>query len=281
MTAAPVGLRVQVDGAVARVTLTDAAHRNAQTPRLWDALAALPGGFPDEVRVVVVDADGPSFSAGLDRRMFTPEGIPGEPSLADLAGMPADRLDAAIARFQHAFTWLRSDRFVSLAAVQGHAVGAGFQLALACDLRLVADDARFCMREPALGLVPDLGGTQPLVQIVGYPVALELCVTGRWMEAPEAVERGLAQRAVPLHGLAAATEELVAALCVAPVGAVRATKRLLRDARGRDHAAQLAAERAEQAGRLAELAGLVARAGPAGQGGAPASGVGGNSQTVS
>ena len=57
-------------------------------------------------------------------------------------------------------------------------MGAGFQLALACDLRVVADDARFAMRETSLGLVPDLGGTQPLVEAVGYSRALEICVTG-------------------------------------------------------------------------------------------------------
>ena len=68
---------------------------------------------------------------------------------------------------------------VSIAAVQGHAIGAGFQLALACDLRILADDAKLCMKEPALGLVPDLTGTKPLVDIVGLPRAIELCLTAR------------------------------------------------------------------------------------------------------
>ena len=67
---------------------------------------------------------------------------------------------------------------MSVAAVQGHAIGAGFQLALACDLRVLADDAKLCMKEPTLGLVPDLTGTKPLVDIVGLPRALELCLTG-------------------------------------------------------------------------------------------------------
>ena len=62
---------------------------------------------------------------------------------------------------------------VSIASVQGHAIGAGFQLALACDLRVMADDALLSMRETSLGLVPDLGGTQPLVDVVGYARALE------------------------------------------------------------------------------------------------------------
>ncbi len=280
MEAAPVGLRVEVDGAVAHVTLADAGRRNAQTPALWRALARIPATLTEEVRVVLVDAEGPSFSAGLDRRMFEPGGIAGEPSLTDLAALPPAELDASIAQFQRAFTWLRDDRFVSVAAVRGHAVGAGFQLALACDLRLVADDARFCMREPALGLVPDLGGTQPLAECLGYAAALELCVTGRWMEAPEAVQRGLALRSVAVDELPAAARELVTALSVAPVGAVRATKRLLRAAGGRDLAGQLVAERAEQAGRLAELAAMAARLVAAGGAAdAGAADVGGNSET--
>jgi len=62
-----------------------------------------------------------------------------------------------------------------VAAVQGHAIGAGFQLALACDLRLVADDVRFCMAEVTLGLVPDLGGT--------YPLCTRSATPGRWRSA--------------------------------------------------------------------------------------------------
>ena len=257
MGAFAAGLRVQVDGEVARVTLDRPDRRNAQTPALWRALAAVPGGLPERVRAVLVDATGPSFSAGLDRAMFTTEGIPGEPSLLELAAAaqhdPAF-VDATIASFQDAFSWLRDTRFVSVAAVQGHAVGAGFQLALACDLRIVSADAQLSIREPSLGLVPDLGGTKPLVQCLGYARALELCVTGRWMSAAEAVGTGLAVSCVPRADLPGAADALVQALTGAPVEAVRATKRLLQEAAGRSYPDQLAAERAEQAGRLRDLA---------------------------
>ena len=73
-------------------------------------------------------------------------------------------LERRIAEAQRGFLWLRRPEIVSIAAVQGHAIGAGFQLALACDLRVLADDAKLCMKEPALGLVPDLTGTKPLVE---------------------------------------------------------------------------------------------------------------------
>jgi enoyl-CoA hydratase/carnithine racemase len=257
--AAAAGLRVRVDGTaagmpgVARVTLADPDRRNAQTPATWRALAAVGAGLPDDVRVVVLDAQGPAFSAGLDTRMLTPQGVPGEPSLRDLGALGPAELDAAIAGFQAAFTWLGDGPFVSVAAVQGHAVGAGFQLALACDLVVVADDVQLCMREPALGLVPDLGGTGRLVGAVGYARALELCLTGRRMAAPEAVACGLALRSVPPDELATAVDDLALALCAAPAQAARATTRLLRSARRSDPADQLAAERAEQVLRIAEL----------------------------
>jgi enoyl-CoA hydratase/carnithine racemase len=138
--------------------------------------------------------------------------------------------------------------------VQGHAVGAGFQLALACDLRLVADDVAFSMKETSLGLVPDLGGTAPLVALVGYSRALEVCATGRRVGAQEAVAWGLASLAVPLGQLPSATDDLVAALLAAPAEALRATKALLAQAGSQSYDEQRAAERAAQAARLRALA---------------------------
>ncbi len=184
--------------------------------------------------------------------MFT-TGVDGEPGLVGLAALDDAALDAVIDGFQQAFAWWRDDRIVSIAAVQGHAVGAGFQLALACDLRVLADDAQLSMKEPSLGLVPDLGGTQPLVDLVGYSRALEICATGRWVGAAEAAATGLATIVVPVEELEAATRDLAAALLASPAGAVRATKALLRGASRRTYDEQRAAERAAQAGRLRDL----------------------------
>ncbi len=96
--------------------------------------------------------------------------------------------------------------------MHGHAIGGGFQLALACDIRVAADDARFCMKEPALGLVPDLTGTKPLVEIVGIGRALELCLTARTVLADEAARLGIAEIVVPRDGLDGAVRDLVASL---------------------------------------------------------------------
>jgi enoyl-CoA hydratase/carnithine racemase len=250
------GVRLTVDDALATVTLTNPAKRNAQSPAMWRTLAEAGRSLPGSVRVVVLRGEGKSFSAGLDRQMFTPEGIEGEKSFVDLARGSDAELDAAIAEFQEGFTWWRQSDIVSIAAVQGHAIGAGFQLALACDLRVVADDVQFAMRETSLGLVPDLTGTHPLVSLVGYARALEICATGRFVLAEEAVSTGLANLAVPLDQLDATVTDLAAALLAAPRDAVIETKALLRGAADRTYDAQRAAERQSQARRLRDLAGL-------------------------
>ncbi|MFD4908686.1 enoyl-CoA hydratase/isomerase family protein [Kitasatospora purpeofusca] len=250
------GVRLELDGDLAVVTLCQPARRNAQSPAMWRALAAVGRQLPGNVRVVLLRAEGVSFSAGLDRAMFSPEGIPGEPSFLQLAGAEDKELDATIAGYQEAFTWWRRPDLVTLAAVQGHAVGAGFQLALGCDLRVVAEDVQFSMKETSLGLVPDLGGTKPLTDLVGYGRALEICATGRWVGADEATAIGLANLAVPAAELDAAARDLAAALLAAPRNAVIETKALLQGAAARSYDEQRSAERAAQARRLRDLAGL-------------------------
>ncbi|MER6914940.1 enoyl-CoA hydratase/isomerase family protein [Streptomyces sp. NPDC000594] len=250
------GVRLTVEDTVATVTLTNAAKRNVQSPALWRALARAGGALPGSVRVVVLRAEGVSFSAGLDRQAFTPEGFPGEPSFLDLARLPDAGLDAVIAEYQEAFTWWRRNDIVSVAAVQGHAIGAGFQLALACDLRIVTRDVQFAMRETGLGLVPDLTGTHPLVSLVGYARALEICATGRFVHAEEAERTGLAQLVVAAEELDGAVRDLTAALLGAERDALIETKALLRGAVDRTYEEQRAAERAAQSRRLRALAGL-------------------------
>jgi enoyl-CoA hydratase/carnithine racemase len=248
MTVAPIdlgtsGLRLDIDGAVATVTLGRPERRNAMTHAVWRGLAAIGAGLPADVRVVVVRGAGPSFCAGIDLRSFTAEGVPGEerpPPATDPAFEPW------IAASQEGYLWLRDPGIVSIAAVQGHAIGAGFQLALSCDLRILADDAKLCMKEPALGLVPDLTGTKPLVDLVGLPRAIELCLTARTVSAAEARELRLAELVVPAADLDAAVADLTAALLTVDATAARATKRLLAQAGANTLEQQAAAERQAQ-----------------------------------
>ncbi len=221
------GLALDLTDGILTVRLNRPETRNAQGPALWRELAAIGENLDPAVRAIVLSAEGPSFSAGLDRRMLSPEGIPGEGSLLQFATMEPAELDARIAVYQQAFSWWRRSPVVTVAAVGGHAVGAGFQLALGCDVIVVADDVQFSMKEPSLGLVPDLGGTLPLVEAVGYSRALELVASGRWVHAEEAVRIGLALRSVPRADLDAAAREVAVSCASAMPGAVAGTKALL------------------------------------------------------
>lgn len=176
--------------------------------------------------------------------------------MAEMAALPPREAAELIGGYQDAFSWLGRPDLISIAGVAGHAIGAGFQLALAADLRVVAEDVSFSMAETSLGLVPDLGGTAVLTSLVGYSRALEICVTGRRVGAEEAVRIGLALIAVPASSLLEAVQDLAASLLAPPNAAVVETKALLLGAAGRSRPEQLRAEREAQVRRLRDLASL-------------------------
>jgi enoyl-CoA hydratase/carnithine racemase len=248
VTSSPVELaagavKLALDDQVATITLARPERRNALTPAVWHALAAIGADLPADVRVVVLRAEGPSFCAGIDLKLLAGAQVDGEQPVASAA----DRdFDEQVAGYQAGYLWLANPDIVSIAAVQGHAIGAGFQLALACDLRILADDAKLCMKEPALGLVPDLTGTKPLVGIVGLPRAIELCLTARTVAAADALLLRLAELVVPAAELDAAVADLVAALLAIDGKAARATKALLQQAPTNTREQQAVAERRAQ-----------------------------------
>jgi enoyl-CoA hydratase/carnithine racemase len=159
--------------------------------------------------------------------------------------LPAERDVAAyeetIAGWQAAFGWLadRAD-LVSIAAIDRVLSGAGLQLALSCDLRVLTRDVTLGLPETAAGLVPGLGASDLLVDLVGYPTALDMCLTGRRLTAAEALAAGVAQRVVPPDELDQTVAALVAAVLAIPRAAAVETKALLRGAldRGERHPAE-------------------------------------------
>ncbi len=241
-------VRVELSGPVMNVTLCRPEQRNAQTPATWRALAAAGAAMTNEIRIVILRAEGPSFSAGLDRAMMTPEGVPGEGSLLALMSDSDEALQGFISDAQAGFTWWHDVDALTVAVVEGHAIGAGMQLALACDLIIAGRQAQFAMRETSLGLVPDLAGTSPLVRRVGYHRAIELCATGRMVAAEEALRIGLIEDLVddPEAAVGAMTTQLLAS----PPGSLRALKPLLRNAITAAPQDQRAAERIAQISRL-------------------------------
>jgi enoyl-CoA hydratase/carnithine racemase len=242
------GLRWEQTGPVATITLCRPESLNTQTPSTWLALRDAGRELPGDVRVVVVRGEGRAFSAGLDLDAA-------QALLPELAALEPVHAQARIAGYQEGFSWLRRPDLVSVAAVQGHAIGAGFQLALACDLRILADDAQLSMAEIRLGLVPDLTGTRRLVELVGYSRALEICTTGRRIAAAEADRLGLATLVVERAELDQAVQDLTAAILAGPRDAVVEIKALLSGALSRTPAEQEAREREAQVRRIRDLAG--------------------------
>ena len=196
---------------------------------------------------------GRAFSSGLDRSVM--------PMLAELGTHPTEEVQARIEGYQRAFTCWRRPGVLSVAAVAGPAVGAGFQLALACDLRVAADTAGFRMAETSLGIVPDLAGTGPLVRAVGEAAAVEICLSGRTVGAEEARRLGLVSAVVPAAELAHATDDLVGAVLASPAASVAATLDLLRGAADRSAEHQLDLERSTQARLLRGAAAAAADTG--------------------
>ena len=206
--------------------------------------------------MVVVRGEGRAFSAGLDlAAVRSPDSTVDSSGFAGIAARDEETAQATIAGYQEAFSWLRRPDLVSIAAVRGHAIGAGFQLALACDLRVLTENAQFTMAEVSLGLVPDLGGTKRLVELVGYARAMDLCITGRRIPSAEADRLGLATKVVPDDGLDQAVADLTAQILAAHRDAVVEIKSLLANAALRTFGEQEAAERAAQVRRIRDLVG--------------------------
>jgi len=247
----------QQDGSVLTVTLDRPDKLNAMTPAMWTALAAVGEAITPDVRVVIVTGRGRAFSAGLDRSMLSPEGPPEGRGLREIGQLDDDQIDETIKIFQRGFTWLRRPDIISIAAVRGHCIGGGFQLALACDLRIAGETALFSMREPKLGLVPDLTGTKPLVDAVGYSHALEIVASARDVGVDEALRIGLVHRVVRTKDLMSTTVKLAESMTQHSHPAVSASKSLLQGASGRSLAAQAELERLAQIKRIRSLSQLL------------------------
>src|SRR5258708_26397492 len=115
------------------------------TPAMWHGLAAIGASRPPQGRVVVVRGDGPSFCAGIDLNLLTETRAGDDEPIAS----PNDQdFDQKVASYQAGYLWLRDPGIVSIAAVQGHAIGAGFQLALAFHLRILTADSTLCVHAP-------------------------------------------------------------------------------------------------------------------------------------
>jgi enoyl-CoA hydratase/carnithine racemase len=210
-------VRTEDRGPVRHVVLNRPEKRNAFHGELVLALgAALRAAADDpEVKCVVLRGEGPVFSAGMDVG-----------ALAALGSTP-ERLRTF--RRECLTAWNLAEEMPKpvVAQIHGACLGGAMELALACDLRVLSEDTVMGLPETRLGLVPDVGGSSRLPQVVGLGRAKELIMTGRNVGAEEALRIGLANRVAPAEGLEAATGELVDALLAGAPHAVGLAKRLL------------------------------------------------------
>ncbi len=195
--------------------------------QLRDALRAIEAA--DDVRAVVVSGRGErAFSAGSHVGEFEDQ--------AGEAGRDRHQLD------QDVWRQLAELPMPTIAAIEGHCLGGGLELALCCDIRIASETAKLGLPEVKLAVIPGSGGTQRLPRVVGATRAKELILTGRVLTASEAEAIGLVNRVVPAGGAVAAARELGAEIAARGPVAVREAKRLIDTALDRDIGAGLAAE---------------------------------------
>lgn len=227
-------IKFDTAGPIARMTFTSPKGVNIFSSSLFDAMdqrltevAANP-----DVRVLVVAAEGKTFVAGAD--------------IAEMSAMPVHQGAEFARRGRRIMDRLASlESAVSICAISGGAFGGGCELAVACDLRIMADTAKIGLTEVKLGLIPGWGGMQRVLDLIGPARARRMVFTGEAIDADTAVEIGLVSEAVPADQLMSEVDRIAKMICENGPLAVRTAKRCL-----------LAAAEGVESGFLMESAGF-------------------------
>lgn len=215
-------LRVEIDGPIGRITLTQGDKLNPLgTVPLREIAAAAKWFDSTSAHIVIVTGEGRGFSSGFDLREFAGaergEGSAGSNrEQADLGRLMAEAMDRMTA--------------LTIAAIKGPCVGGGVVLAGACDLRIAADDTVFSIPEVDLGIPLAWGGIPRLVREIGPALTRELVLTCRPFSPEEALRAGFVNRVVPRAELESTVDELAAQLAEKAPSVVRATKRQVNEA---------------------------------------------------
>lgn len=184
----------------------------------------------DNVRVVIVTGAGKAFVAGAD--------------IAHMKDLSVEQARKFSADTNAVYEKIRHSRMVFIAAVNGYALGGGCEFAIACDLRLASEYARFGLPEVTLGILPGAGGTQRLTRLVGQQRTMELVLSGDPIKAAEALAIGLVSRVLPAAELLPAAYELAARITKNPPLAVYYAKQCIRQSDESSLSAGLAYENA-------------------------------------
>jgi len=208
-------VRIEASEDGVRTLVLDRPPVNALGRELVDDLLAACDSLKvdAEARCVVVRSAGKHFSAGAD--------------LKERQGMTLDDVRAFVPRLAAACNGLADLPMPTIAAVHGTAAGGGCELALACDLRILSDEATIGLRETALGILPGAGGTQRLPRLIGPAMAKRWIFTARMHTAAEALAHGVAQQVVPLAALEVSALDLARAIAANGPVAIRLAKRAI------------------------------------------------------
>jgi len=235
---------ISITDGVADVKLNRADKRNALDGAMFSAIAEAGERLKTEpgLRAVVLSGDGPSFCAGLDFSSFQAMAGDERPDAAEAERSPGAMKEGRITHLGQQICWVWQEVPVPvIAAVHGHALGGGLQIALGADIRIVHPDTKLSVREVFWGLVPDMTGTFMLSNLVRPDVAKELTFTARMFSGTEAADLGIATRTsqTPYEDAMALAREIAG---LSP-GAVRGSKELFNRLSDEGAAEQFAAER--------------------------------------
>lgn len=214
------------DGSILTITLNMPEKRNPISDvAVVDALCnAFEEADRDiSVRCVILTGAGTAFSAGGDLKQMRPD------SGGLRSGNPVETRRNYKYGIQRLPLMFQALEVPVVAAVNGHAIGAGLDLATMCDVRVAAESAKFAESFVKLGIIPGDGGAWLLPRIVGFSRATELALTGEMIDAAEALKIGLVSHVVPDADLLTKAREIAAKIAANPPHAVRMTKRLLRE----------------------------------------------------
>jgi len=234
------------DGGVATLAFNDPERRNAMTEAMGEAFAARVAELSRDasLRAVVLTGAGRAFSAGGDLDFIQARAEAGR---ADAGGRARGRNREAMRTFYGLFLAVRELHCPSIAAIHGAAVGAGLCVALACDLRVAARDARLSLNFVRLGIHPGMGATWTLPRLVGAAHAADLLLSGRTIDGEEAARMGLVNRCVERDAVLVEARALAGELAAGAPAAVRGTRAALARAPHVSLEDQLAFEAARQA----------------------------------
>ena len=202
---------IDAEAGFAIITLNRAESLNALCEEMMNELTDALDRFESDTDIgcIVLTGSKKAFSGGADIKEIQEKTYP-ESYYEDFISRNWERAARA--------------RKPIVAAVSGYAIGGGCELALMCDIILAADTARFGQPEVRLGVMPGAGGTQRLARVIGKSKTMELCLTGRMMDAEEAERCGLVSRVVPADDLLDAARELARTIASMPLAAAMLTK---------------------------------------------------------